>query len=120
MISCLWKVWSPFYVRSDTAGRSAVRNIGCLLVMLALAATSAAFAQGYPNRPIKVIVPWPPGQTTDIAARMVSEKLALVLGQPLVVDNRPGAGGLIGSEGASKATTEGYTPVDGYVGSVSS
>ena len=57
-----------------------MRNIGRLLVMLALAATSAAFAQGYPNRPIKVIVPWPPGQTTDIAARMVSEKLAPVLG----------------------------------------
>ncbi|TMH82680.1 MAG: tripartite tricarboxylate transporter substrate binding protein [Betaproteobacteria bacterium] len=76
MKSCLWTVWSPFYVRSHTAGRNAVRNIGRLLVMLALAATSAAFAQGYPNRPIKVIVPWPPGQTTDIAARMVSEKLA--------------------------------------------
>ena len=119
MKSCLWKVWSPFYVRSHTAGRNAVRNIGRLLVMLALAATSAAFAQGYPNRPIKVIVPWPPGQTTDIAARMVSEKLAPVLGQPLIVDNRPGAGGLIGTEAASKAAPDGYTLLAGSVGPIS-
>ena len=119
MKSCLWKIWSPFYVRSHTAGRNAVRNIGRLLVMLALAATSAAFAQGYPNRPIKVIVPWPPGQTTDIAARMVSEKLAPVLGQPLIVDNRPGAGGLIGTEAASKAAPDGYTLLAGSVGPIS-
>src|SRR6267143_1131703 len=119
MKSCLWKVWSPFYVRSHTAGRNAVRNIGRPLVMLALAATSAAFAQGYPNRPIKVIVPWPPGQTTDIAARMVSEKLAPVLGQPLIVDNRPGAGGLIGTEAASKAAPDGYTLLAGSVGPIS-
>jgi len=96
-----------------------VRNVDRLLVMLALAGASAAFAQGYPNRPIKVIVPWPPGQTTDIAARIVCEKLAPVLGQPLVVDNRPGAGGSIGTEFASKAAPDGYTLLAGSVGPIS-
>jgi tripartite-type tricarboxylate transporter receptor subunit TctC len=96
-----------------------VGNVNRLLVTLALAGTSAAFAQNYPNRPIKMIVPWPPGQTTDLAARMVSEKLALVLGQPLVVDNRPGAGGLIGTEFASKAAPDGYTLLAASVGPIS-
>ncbi len=53
-----------------------------LAMMLAFACISTAFAQSYPNRPIKVIIPWPPGQATDLAARMVSEKLVPVLGQP--------------------------------------
>ncbi|HTS53776.1 MAG TPA: tripartite tricarboxylate transporter substrate binding protein, partial [Burkholderiales bacterium] len=61
-----------------------------ILAAFALCAGSA-FAQTYPSHPIRVIVPWPPGQATDVAARMVSEKLVHVLGQPLVVDNRPGA-----------------------------
>jgi tripartite-type tricarboxylate transporter receptor subunit TctC len=96
-----------------------VRNTARLLVMLALVGTSVAFAQSYPNRPIKVIVPWPPGQATDIAARMVLEKLVPVLGQPVVVDNRPGAGGLIGTEAASKAAPDGYTLLAGSVGPIS-
>lgn len=57
-----------------------------LLTVLAFAVASAAFAQGYPNHPVKVVVPWPPGQATDLAARMVSERLVPMLGQPLVVD----------------------------------
>src|SRR5260221_9413369 len=86
-----------------------MRSLAGLFVMLALVGSSASFAQGYPNRPIKLVVPWPPGQNTDIVARMVSEKLVPALGQPLVVDNRPGAGGVIGSEAASKAAPDGYT-----------
>jgi len=73
-----------------------------LLAILALAGASAAFAQVYPHRPVEVVVPWPPGQATDLAARMVSERLVPMLGQPLVVDNRPGAGGVIGAEAASQ------------------
>jgi len=96
-----------------------VRNIARLLVVLALVGTNAALAQGYPNRPIRVIVPWPPGQATDIAARMVSEKLVPVLGQPLVIDNRPGAGGVIGSEAVSKAPPDGYTLLAGSSGPIS-
>jgi tripartite-type tricarboxylate transporter receptor subunit TctC len=69
----------------------------------------AAFAQGYPNKPIRVIVPWPPGQATDLAARIVAEKLGQAFGQTLVVENRPGAGGAIGTEAVVKAAPDGYT-----------
>ncbi len=90
-----------------------------LAMMPAFACISTAFAQSYPNRPIKVIIPWPPGQATDLAARMVSEKLVPVLGQPLVMDNKPGAGGTIGSEAASKTPADGYTLLAGSSGPIS-
>jgi tripartite-type tricarboxylate transporter receptor subunit TctC len=92
-----------------------VINLVCLLA-LATIAVSSAFAQGYPNRSIKVVVPWPPGQATDIAARLVSEKLSSTLGQPLVIDNRPGAGGVIGTDFASKSAADGYTLLAGSSG----
>jgi tripartite-type tricarboxylate transporter receptor subunit TctC len=90
-----------------------------LLAALALALAGNAHAQGYPNHPIKVLVPWPPGQATDVAARMVSERLSPVLGQPLVVDNRPGAGGVVGSEVAAKSPADGYTILAGSSGPIS-
>src|SRR5260221_12867339 len=69
----------------------------------------SAWSQAYPNRAVKVVVPWPPGQATDIAARVVADKLQQALGQPFVIDNRPGAGGAIGSEGLAKRRAHGYT-----------
>ena len=90
-----------------------------LLALLALACAGSAFAQRYPTHPIKVIVPWPPGQATDLAARMVAERLTPVVGQPLVVDNRPGAGGVIGCEAAAKSPADGYTLVAGSSGPIS-
>jgi tripartite-type tricarboxylate transporter receptor subunit TctC len=95
-----------------------MRTPARVLAALALCAGSA-FAQTYPNHPIKVIVPWPPGQATDVAARMVSDKLVHVLGQPLVVDNRPGAGGVVGCEVAAKSPADGYTLVAGSSGPIS-
>ena len=71
-----------------------------------------AFAQGtgdYPNRPIKLIVPFAPGGGTDVTARMVAERLRNELGQPVVVDNRPGATGTIGTAAALTAPADGYT-----------
>ena len=68
-----------------------------------------ACAQSYSSRSVKVIVPWPPGQATDIAARLVAQKLQDSLGQPFVIDNKPGAGGSIGSEAAAKSAPDGYT-----------
>jgi tripartite-type tricarboxylate transporter receptor subunit TctC len=89
------------------------------LAMLALAGMSAmggmlnhAFAQGaaaYPQRPIRVVVAFPPGGATDILARILSGHLASSWGQPVVVDNRGGAGGTVGSDMVAKATPDGYT-----------
>jgi tripartite-type tricarboxylate transporter receptor subunit TctC len=69
----------------------------------------AAIAQQYPTRPIRMIVPWPPGQATDLAGRVVALKLSELLGQQVIADNRPGAGGMIGTDLAAKAPTDGYT-----------
>ena len=75
-------------------------RVACFFLSIALA--GSVFAQAYPSRPVKVIVPWPPGQATDIAARMVAQKLQESTGQPFVVDNRPGAGGSIGTDVAAQ------------------
>ncbi len=86
-------------------------RIACLFASLAASFTLAGsvFAQAYPSRAVKVIVPWPPGQATDIAARMVAQKLQEATGQPFVVDNRPGAGGSIGTDVAAHSPADGYT-----------
>src|SRR3989440_12174535 len=84
-----------------------MRTMAAFFASLALA--TAALAQSYPTRPVKVIVPWPPGQATDIAARMLAQKLQESLGQPFVVDNRPGAGGSLGTAVAVQSPADGYT-----------
>jgi tripartite-type tricarboxylate transporter receptor subunit TctC len=81
-----------------------------VLTAIALAATaSAAAAQSYPTRPIRMILPNPPGGANDIVGRIVAQKLGMILGQQLVVDNRGGAGGAIGAEIAGGAAPDGYT-----------
>jgi tripartite-type tricarboxylate transporter receptor subunit TctC len=82
---------------------------------LMLGATGAALSggrvlgQAYPDRPIRLVVPWAPGGSTDILARIVGEQLRASLGQPIIIDNRPGAGGNIGSDVVAKAAPDGYT-----------
>lgn len=71
--------------------------------------TTAAFAQGWPTKPIRVIVPFTAGSGTDIAARAVTERLGAILGQAVIVENRPGAGGTIGQAIVAKADPDGYT-----------
>jgi len=68
-----------------------------------------AQAQDWPSKPIRMIVPYPPGGGTDVVARIVNEKLSPELGQPLVIDNKGGAGGSVGTELAAKAPSDGYT-----------
>jgi tripartite-type tricarboxylate transporter receptor subunit TctC len=86
------------------------RNFTQSLVALPVSALPfVAQAQSYPIKPIKLIVPFPAGGATDILARALSQKLGEKIGQALVVENRPGAGGTIGSDVAAKATPDGYT-----------
>lgn len=82
-----------------------------LFLILALAASQAALAQSYPAKPIRVVVPFPPGGGTDIVARTVTPKMAEILGQPFVIENRAGAGGNIGTEAVAKSPADGYTLV---------
>jgi tripartite-type tricarboxylate transporter receptor subunit TctC len=84
---------------------------------LSLAACSFA-QQPYPSRPIRLVVPFPPGGSSDGLARVVLQKLSEGLGQPVVIENRPGAGGLIGSEAVARAAPDGYTLLLGTVSSL--
>jgi tripartite-type tricarboxylate transporter receptor subunit TctC len=87
----------------------AIRS-AALAALLALAAV-AAFAQQYPSKPVKVIVAFSPGSATDILARLMAEHFTRTLGQPFVVENKPGAGGIPGTEAAKNAPPDGYTLV---------
>jgi len=77
--------------------------------LLSLLISLSAFAQGYPTKPIRMIVPYPPAGGTDIVARVVNEPLSTLLGQPIIVDNKGGAAGNLGTDLAAKATADGYT-----------
>lgn len=80
-----------------------------LLFALFAGAAGIAFAQEYPAKPVRLIVPFPPGGGNDTIARLLGQKLSPVLGQQVLVDNRPGAAGAIGAELAAKAAPDGYT-----------
>ena len=79
-----------------------------LVAAVVLAAAMPALAQDYPNRPIRFIVPYPPGGGTDVVARIMSDALAADLGQPIIIDNRGGAAGNVGTDIAAKAAADGY------------
>jgi tripartite-type tricarboxylate transporter receptor subunit TctC len=88
-----------------------------LIILIAAALTAGgALAQQYPSKPIRLIVPFTPGGSTDIVARIAGQKLGEALGAQVLIDNRPGAGGNIGVELAAKSAPDGYTLVMGHIG----
>ena len=87
-------------------------SLTALLLVSVMAGTFmplASFAQSYPSRPLRLIIPFPPGGPTDILGRVVASRLAEAWAVPVVADNRPGAGGNIGSEQCAKSPADGYT-----------
>jgi len=90
--------------------------VAVLSLVVVLQSPLAGAQAGYPNHPIRLVVPFPAGGTTDILARAVAQRMSETLGQQVVVDNRPGAGGNIGSELVAKSAPDGYTLLMGTVG----
>jgi tripartite-type tricarboxylate transporter receptor subunit TctC len=88
------------------------------LAALILAAPQFAAAQAYPSKPLRIIIPFPPGAATDITGRYVAQKLSETMGQQAIADNRPGANGTIGLELAAKAPPDGHTLVIGQTGNL--
>ena len=82
------------------------------------AALSPAAAEDYPARPVTLIVPFAPGGSTTIVARIIAERMAETLGQQIIIDNRPGAGGTVGTRQVAKSAPDGYTIVLGYTGTL--
>ena len=94
-----------------------VSILACLAIVGALCASPAAIAQAYPTKPLRLVVPYPPGGSTDQLARAVADRLGQALGQPVIVENKPGANTIIGAETVAKAPPDGYTM---FVGSSAS
>jgi tripartite-type tricarboxylate transporter receptor subunit TctC len=89
-----------------------------LAALIAALGAGAAAAQDYPSRPITLVVPFPPGGSTTIVARIVADKMSEALGQSIVVDNRGGAGGTVGSRAVARSQADGYTILLGYTGTL--
>src|SRR3954454_25052019 len=100
---------------------SRMRTWISLFGVIAMALTSAlppAQAQTYPNRPITLVIPFAPGGSTTIVGRGIADKMSELLGEKIVVDNRPGAGGTVGTKAVAKSEPDGYTLVLGYTGTL--
>src|SRR5688500_9022704 len=95
----------------DQSKEECMPRVPFLLSVVAVLAAPAAttLAQGYPSRPVRIVVPFTPGTGMDIIARNVGPKLSERIGQPVVIDNRPGASGNLGAELVANATPDGHT-----------
>ena len=85
------------------------RTFVCALLAAACAASGGASAQTYPNKPIRIVVGFAPGGPADVMARLIGQRMSAVLGQSVVIDNRPGAGGTIGARVVAESDPDGYT-----------
>jgi tripartite-type tricarboxylate transporter receptor subunit TctC len=94
--------------------RNALKATAALLVL----AAGGARAADWPTRPVRLVIPFPPGGSTDILGRSIAQRLQEVLGQPFVVDNKPGAGGSIGATEVARAAPDGYTLLMGHIGTL--
>ena len=94
------------------------RRAACALAALALSSMASTALAAYPDKPIRIVVGFPAGQATDIIARMAARKLQEALQQPVFVENKPGAAGIIGSEMVAKANPDGYTLLVGSSGTM--
>ena len=90
-------------------------GLGCLL---ALGSAPSFAAEGYPNRPITLVVPFPPGGSTTVVGRIIADKMSATLGQSVVIDNRGGAGGTVGARAVARSDPDGYTLLLGYTGTL--
>jgi len=89
-----------------------------VLAAFVLGLAPSVLAQSWPSKPIKIIIPFPPGNTTDIMARLIGPKIAERLGQPIIVENRPGASGMLGLDYVAKAAPDGYILAAGQGGNM--
>jgi len=104
----------PWSLRRAAAGLAAIAALA-----LAAPATAQDHAKDYPNRTVTLVVPYPPGGGVDVLARVVAEKLSGVLGQQVIVDNRVGGSGLVGTRATIRSAPDGYTLFFGHTGSIS-
>src|SRR5512145_3148580 len=86
-----------------------LRALASLPVVALLAGPNPASAQEFPSKPLRIVVPFPAGGTTDVVARLVGQRMSVTLGQPVLVENRGGAGGTIGAAEVAKSAPDGYT-----------
>ena len=83
--------------------------IACMMTLFGTTALGAENPSAWPSRPVKIIIPFSPGGGTDNLSRVLGQKLTEIFGQPFIVENRPGAGGTLGSEQVARAAPDGYT-----------
>lgn len=102
--------------------KTLLRRVGLQALVLALTLglgwAGIASGQAYPTKPIKIVIPFPPGNTTDIMSRLIAPKMSERMGQPVIVENRPGASGMLGLEFVARSTPDGYTIAAGQGGNL--